>query len=107
MANSKRAQNGKPRIQPRGRTYVEPKVVSQGLERVREAATHTRINAFASFTRGKSRMSGNPHVRICAGCALKVHRRQQLGIAALVTLSQQPSTESCVCGGDNYPEETG
>jgi group II intron reverse transcriptase/maturase len=38
MANSKRARNGKPRIQPRGSTYVEPKVVSQGLERVRGAA---------------------------------------------------------------------
>ena len=38
MANSKRARSGKPRIQPRGSTYIEPKVVSQGLERVREAA---------------------------------------------------------------------
>lgn len=38
MANSKRARNGKPRIQPRGSTYVEAKVVSQGLKRVREAA---------------------------------------------------------------------
>ena len=37
MENSKRARRGKPRIQPRGNTYVEPKVVSQGLERVREA----------------------------------------------------------------------
>ncbi len=38
MENSKRARKGKPRKQPRGNTYVEPKVVSQGLERVREAA---------------------------------------------------------------------
>jgi len=38
MANSQRARSGKPRIQPRGSTYVEPRVVSQGLERVREAA---------------------------------------------------------------------
>ncbi|MEE9366905.1 MAG: group II intron reverse transcriptase/maturase [Dehalococcoidales bacterium] len=38
MENSKRARRGKPRKQPRGNTYVEPKVVSQGLERVREAA---------------------------------------------------------------------
>ena len=38
MENSHRARSGKPRIQTRGRTYVEPKVVSQGLQRVREAA---------------------------------------------------------------------
>ena len=38
MENSQRARSGKPRIQPRGSTYVEPKVVSQGLQRVREAA---------------------------------------------------------------------
>ena len=47
MANSKRAQSGKPRIQPRGSTYVEPKRVSQGLERVREAA---RRDAQLRFT---------------------------------------------------------
>ncbi len=38
MENSHRARSGKPRIQTRGSTYVEPKVVSQGLQRVREAA---------------------------------------------------------------------
>lgn len=38
MANSKRARTGKPGIQPRGSTYIEPRGVSQGLERVREAA---------------------------------------------------------------------
>ena len=38
MENPKRAQSGKPQTQPRGRTYVEPAGVSQGLERVREAA---------------------------------------------------------------------
>jgi len=38
MANSKRARSGKLRIQPRGSTYIEPRGVSQGLERVREAA---------------------------------------------------------------------
>ena len=63
MANSKRARSGKPRIQPRGSTYIEPRGVSQGLERVREAVT----NAFALSTRGRSRMSVIPHVRICAG----------------------------------------
>ena len=40
------------------------------------------------------------HYGFLGGCALKVHRRQQLGIAALVKPSQQPSTECCVCGGD-------
>ena len=38
MANSKRAQSGKSPTQPRGDAYVEPKRVSQGLDRVREAA---------------------------------------------------------------------
>lgn len=38
MANPKRARSGKPQTQPRGSTYVEPRGVSQGLERVREAA---------------------------------------------------------------------
>jgi len=38
MANPKRARSGKPQTQPRGSTYVEPRSVSQGLERVREAA---------------------------------------------------------------------
>ena len=47
MANSKRAQSGKPPIQPRGSTCVEPKRVSQGLERVREAA---RRDAQLRFT---------------------------------------------------------
>jgi len=42
MANSKRARNGKPRIQPRGSTYIEPRGVSQELERVREAAMPSR-----------------------------------------------------------------
>ena len=47
MANSKRARSGKPRTQPRGSTYVEPTRVSQGLERVREAA---RRDAQLRFT---------------------------------------------------------
>jgi hypothetical protein len=42
MANSKRARSGKLRIQPRGSTYIEPRGVSQGLERVREAVTPSR-----------------------------------------------------------------
>ena len=47
MANPRRARSGKPRTQPRGRTYVEPGGVSQGLERVREAA---RGDASLRFT---------------------------------------------------------
>ncbi len=49
MVNSKRARQGKPKIQPRGRTYVEPKVVSQGLERVREAARRDSSLRFTSL----------------------------------------------------------
>jgi len=62
MVNSKRARSGKPRIQPRGCTYIEPQGVSPGLRRVRKA-----VNASALSTRGRSRMSVIPHVRICAG----------------------------------------
>ncbi len=47
MENPKRAQSGKLQIQPRGDTYVEPRCVSQGLERVREAA---RRDASLVFT---------------------------------------------------------
>jgi hypothetical protein len=38
MENTKRAQKEKSRIRPSGRTYVEPKGLLSGLERVREAA---------------------------------------------------------------------
>ena len=47
MENPKRARNGKLRTQPRKSTYVEPTSVSQGLERVREAA---RRDASLRFT---------------------------------------------------------
>ena len=47
MENPSRARSGKPQTQPRGRTYVEPRCVSQGLERVREAA---RRDASLRFT---------------------------------------------------------
>ena len=47
MENPKRARNGKPQIRPRRRAYVEPTSVSQGLERVREAA---RRDASLRFT---------------------------------------------------------
>ena len=47
MENPKRAQVRKPQKQPRGSTYVEPECVSQGLERVREAA---RRDASLVFT---------------------------------------------------------
>jgi len=38
MENPKRARSGKPRIQPRGGTYVEPSSLQSALERVRQAA---------------------------------------------------------------------
>ena len=47
MVNSKRARSGKPRIQPRGCTYIVPQGVSPGLKRVREAA---RRDASLRFT---------------------------------------------------------
>jgi len=47
MANPKRARSGKPRTQTRESTYIEPKSVSQGLKRVREAA---RWDASLRFT---------------------------------------------------------
>jgi len=46
MVNSKRARSGKPQIQPRGCTYIEPKGVSPGLKRVREAAETGRKSSF-------------------------------------------------------------
>jgi len=48
MVNTKRAQKEKSRIRPSGRTYVEPKDLLSGLERVREA------NVSALHTRGRS-----------------------------------------------------
>jgi hypothetical protein len=51
MVNTKRAREEKSRIRPSGRTYVEPKDLLSGLERVREAA---RINVSALHTRGRS-----------------------------------------------------
>jgi hypothetical protein len=38
MENTKRTRKEKSRIRPSGRTYVEPKDLLNGLERVREAA---------------------------------------------------------------------
>ena len=49
MENPKRARSGKLRKQPRGRTYVEPGGVSQGLERVREAARRDRGMRFTNL----------------------------------------------------------
>ena len=51
MENTKRAQKEKSRIRPSGETYVEPKDLLSGLERVREAA---KINVSALYTRGRS-----------------------------------------------------
>jgi RNA-directed DNA polymerase len=49
MENPKRAQVRKPQKQPRGNTYVEPKCVSQGLERVREAAKQDASLVFTNL----------------------------------------------------------
>ena len=49
MENSKRARSGKPRKQPRARTYVASGYVSPGLERVREAAKRDGSLRFTSL----------------------------------------------------------
>ena len=51
MENTKRAQKEKSRKRPSARTYVEPKDLLSGLERVREAA---RNNVSALHIRGRS-----------------------------------------------------
>ena len=48
MENTKRARKEKSRIRPSGETYVEPKDLLSGLERVRET------NVSALLTRGRS-----------------------------------------------------
>jgi hypothetical protein len=51
MENTKRARKEKSRIRPSGETYVEPKDLLSGLERVREAERQ----------REGTRKSGLPH----------------------------------------------
>jgi hypothetical protein len=45
-----------------------------------------------------------PHVRFCAGCALKAHETMSLEMATAVKLSRQPRTESCVVSGNGLCE---
>jgi RNA-directed DNA polymerase len=49
MENTKRARKEKSRIRPSGQTYVEPKDLLSGLERVREAAKRDSQNQFTSL----------------------------------------------------------
>ncbi len=49
MENTKRAQTEKSRIRPSGDTYVEPKDLLSGLERVREAARKDSTIRFTSL----------------------------------------------------------
>ena len=49
MENTKRAQKEKSRIRPSGETYVEPKDLLSGLERVREAAKRDSQIQFTSL----------------------------------------------------------
>jgi RNA-directed DNA polymerase len=48
--------------------------------------------------------AGKPHVRICAGCALKAHETMSPEMATAVKLSRQPRTESCVVSGNGLCE---
>ncbi len=52
MENTKRARKEKSWIRPSGETYVEPKDLLSGLERVREAADPNQC--FCVTTRGRS-----------------------------------------------------
>jgi hypothetical protein len=45
-----------------------------------------------------------PHLRICAGCALKAHETMSPEMATAVKLSRQPRTESCVVSGNGLCE---
>jgi hypothetical protein len=45
-----------------------------------------------------------PHVRICAGCALKAYETMSPEMATAVKLSRQPRTESCVVSGNGRCE---
>ena len=49
MENTKRAQKEKSRTRPRGSTYVEPKDLLSGLERVQEAARRDSQIQFTSL----------------------------------------------------------
>src|SRR5215469_15624480 len=48
--------------------------------------------------------AGMPHVRFCAGCALKAHETMSPEMATAVKLSRQPRTESCVVSGNGLCE---
>ena len=50
MENTKRARKEKSRIRPSGETYVEPKDLLSGLERVREAAKRDSQIQFTSLS---------------------------------------------------------
>jgi len=49
MENPKRARSGKPRIQPRGGTYVEPSSLQSALERIRQAASRDKKLRFTGL----------------------------------------------------------
>ena len=48
--------------------------------------------------------AGMPHVRFCAGCALKAHETMSPEMATAAKLSRQPRTESCVGSGNGLCE---
>jgi len=52
----------------------------------------------------ESRHVGNPHAGWCGGCALEAHEIQLPEMAAVVKLSQQLGTESCVVPGNGHCE---
>jgi hypothetical protein len=84
--------------QHRTRRTQSRESVSQTPERVRTAARLCR-----HYPRWEPD-AGKPHVRICAGCALKAHETMSPEMATAVKLSRQPRTESCVVSGNGLCE---
>ena len=84
--------------QQRTRRTQSRESVSQTPERVRTAVRFCR-----HYPRWEPD-AGKPHVRFCAGCALKAHETMSPEMATAVKLSRQPRTESCVVSGNGLCE---
>jgi hypothetical protein len=74
--------------------------VSQALERIRQVGSSLLCRLYPRW----EPYAGKPHVRFCAGCALKAHGSQSPEMATAVELSRQPRTKSCVMTGNGHCE---
>jgi len=72
MENTKRARKEKSRIRPSGGTYVEPKDLLSGLERVREVARRTASISESTSLRHKPEVGAqcisSACWDLCGGC---------------------------------------